>query len=47
MPDWDTFTVAGPREFTDLRGRRWYEYRATVETSGPFDRARAGGIQEP
>ena len=33
MPDWDTFTVTGPREFIDLRGRTWYEYQATVETA--------------
>jgi hypothetical protein len=32
MPLWDTFTVTGPHEFTDLRGGTWYEYRATVET---------------
>jgi hypothetical protein len=38
MPMWDTFTVTGPREFTDLRGRRWFEYRASVESRGPFDR---------
>ncbi len=43
MPDWDAFTVTGPREFTDLRGRSWYEYRATVKTSGPFDPVRSGG----
>jgi hypothetical protein len=45
MPDWGTFTVTEPRELTDLRGRSWYEYRAAVETSGPFDRASSGGIQ--
>jgi hypothetical protein len=39
MPRWDTFTVTGPREFTDFRGRTWYEYRATVESRAPFDRA--------
>lgn len=38
MPMWETFAVAGPREFTDLRGRTWYEYRATVESRRPFDR---------
>ena len=47
MPEWDTFTVTGPRQFTDLRGRTWYEYRATAEASGPFDRVRSGGIEEP
>jgi hypothetical protein len=39
MPLWDTFTVSGPHEFTDMRGRQWFEYRATVESKGPFDRA--------
>jgi hypothetical protein len=39
MPRWDTFTVTGPREFADLRGNTWYEYRATVETRTGFDRA--------
>jgi hypothetical protein len=38
-PMWDTFVVTGPHEFKDLRGRTWYEYRATVESQGPFDRA--------
>jgi hypothetical protein len=37
MPMWDTFEVSGPHEFTDLRGRSWYEYRATVESRNPFD----------
>jgi hypothetical protein len=37
MPRWETFSVTGPREFTDLRGRTWYEYRATVESRPPFD----------
>ena len=45
MPDGDTFTVTGPREFTDLRGRTWCEY-ATVETSGPFHPVRSGGIHQ-
>jgi hypothetical protein len=30
-PGWETLTVTGPQEFTDRRGRVWYEYRATVE----------------
>jgi hypothetical protein len=30
MPLWDTFEVTGPYEFTDRRGRTWFEYRATV-----------------
>ena len=38
MPRWETFAVTGPIEFTDLRGRSWYEYRATVESRTPFDR---------
>ncbi len=33
-----TFDVTGPIEFTDLRGRTWYEYRATVECRLPLDR---------
>jgi hypothetical protein len=36
MPRWETFAVTGPREFTDLRGRTWYEYRASVEIRSPF-----------
>jgi hypothetical protein len=39
MPRWETFDVTGPTEFTDLRGRTWYEYRATVESQTPFGRA--------
>ena len=39
MPMWDTFEVTGPHEFTDLRGRRWFEYRATVSSRAPFDSA--------
>ena len=35
---WETFVVEGPVEFTDLRGRTWYEYRAGVESRRPFDR---------
>jgi len=38
MPMWDTFEVTGPPEFTDLRGRVWFEYRATVQARGLFDR---------
>jgi hypothetical protein len=37
MPKWETFDVTGPTEFTDLRGRTWYEYRATVQSRRPFD----------
>jgi hypothetical protein len=39
MPAWETFDVTGPSEFRDLRGRTWYEYRATVEARRPFDSA--------
>jgi hypothetical protein len=39
MPMWETFEVTGPDKFTDLRGRRWFEYRATVDSRGPFDGA--------
>ena len=35
MPKWETFEVMGPTEFTDLRGRSWYEYRATIESRSP------------
>jgi hypothetical protein len=38
MPMWGTFMVTGPHQFTDLRGRTRYEYRATVEGRSPFDR---------
>jgi hypothetical protein len=37
MPLWDTFEVTGPTLTTDGRGRTWFEYRATVESRGPFD----------
>jgi hypothetical protein len=37
-PKWETFDVTGPTEFPDLRGRTWYEYRATVEGRRPFGR---------
>jgi hypothetical protein len=37
MPAWETLIVKGPRQFTDLRGRRWFEYQATVDARGPFD----------
>jgi hypothetical protein len=38
MPLWDTFVVTGPIVFEDRRGRTWYEYRASVQSRGPFDR---------
>ncbi|MGY1838122.1 MULTISPECIES: hypothetical protein [unclassified Modestobacter] len=34
QPDWGTFTVAGPVETADLRGRIWFEYRAELTTAG-------------
>ncbi len=37
-PRWETFTVTGPSVFADLRGRTWYESRASVESRRPFDR---------
>jgi hypothetical protein len=37
-PRWETFDVTGPIESADVRGRIWYEYRATVEYRTPFDR---------
>ena len=39
MPKWETFVVTGPTKFTDLRGRTWHEYRATVDSWRPFGRA--------
>ena len=36
-PVWETFVVTGPIVFEDLRGRDWYEYRASVESRRPFD----------
>jgi hypothetical protein len=43
MPMWETLTVTGPHEFTDLRGRTWYEYRATVESRSLLDRTTSPG----
>ena len=37
IPVWDTFVVTGPLVFEDLRGRAWYEYRASVEAREPMD----------
>ncbi len=39
IPKWQTSDVTGPTEFTDLRGRTWYAYRATVEGRRAFDTA--------
>ena len=39
MQQWETFVVTGPHEFADLRGRIWYEYRASVESRRPFHRS--------
>ena len=36
MPLWRTFAVTGPVEFTDLRGRTWFEYRANGGEPGAF-----------
>ncbi len=36
IPRWETLTVSGSRKFTDLYGRIWYEYRATVESRPSF-----------
>jgi hypothetical protein len=41
-PVWETLMVTGPHMFTDLRGRVWFEYRATVE---PVARSTAGNAQ--
>ena len=35
--EWTTFDVTGPTEFTGLRGRTWYAYRATVGSRRAFD----------
>ena len=45
---WDTFEVTGPHGFTDLRGRKWFEYRASVESRSPFnpDTGRGGRASE-
>jgi hypothetical protein len=42
VPIRGTFDVTGPIEFTDLRGRTWYEYRATVESRQSLDRTTTG-----
>ncbi len=41
-PVWETFTVTGPQEFADLRGRTWFEYRATVTSRSQLD---ASGVR--
>jgi hypothetical protein len=43
---WETFTVSGPRQSPDLRGRVWFEYRASVESRGPFDRTAIASPQK-
>ena len=30
--DWDSLEVGGPIESTDLRGRTWFKFRASVTT---------------
>ena len=47
VPLWDTFTVTGPREFADLRGRTWYEYRASVKSRRPFGPATTAASHGP
>jgi hypothetical protein len=37
MPLWDTIQITGPFESTDARGRKWFEYRASVNSRGPLD----------
>lgn len=37
MPAWETFEVTGPKHVTDARGQTWFEYRATIESRGPFE----------
>jgi hypothetical protein len=34
---WDTFEVTGPVEIEDDRGQVWFQYRASVTTSNPFE----------
>jgi len=34
---WDTFEVTGPVEIEDERGQVWFEYRASLTTSNPFE----------
>jgi hypothetical protein len=42
MPLWETFTVEGPFEIKDARGRVWYEARASVSSRKPFDQQGRG-----
>jgi hypothetical protein len=37
-PLWETFVVTGPVQFTDPRGRIWYQYAAAVNSRRPFER---------
>ena len=46
VPRWETFPETGPREFADLRGRTWYEYRARVESGIRLDRTAAAQSPE-
>jgi hypothetical protein len=44
VPAWHTFVITGPVKFTDARRRRSYEYSATVDSRGPFDRPGTGNV---
>jgi hypothetical protein len=33
-PDWDSLVLRGPSAVSDGRGRRWFEYTATVRGPG-------------
>lgn len=50
-PAWTTFSVSGPTQRTDARGRTWFEWSATVETEiaseyGPSSGAPPEGRQQ-
>jgi hypothetical protein len=47
LPRWETFVVTGPSEFTDLRGRTWYEYRAAVQSRHPPEGTRSALARAP
>jgi hypothetical protein len=34
FPAWETLTVDGPVQVTDVRGRVWFEYRASLDGRG-------------
>jgi hypothetical protein len=37
LPDWGTLVVTGPKETTDVNGRVWFEYSATVHAHSPAE----------